>query len=152
MPTISPFGLDGNNNQSLSPFDIKGKGADYHTPPEYLRKTLNELLLCICSVLKCCLQKDVLQERTWLHTLYVTFLSSRLIHTSISHPSGNTQDRQNSFIPGIVGNQNRLLHDLDMKRSTWHRDKNNYQQNQPSDQHTLIYSTRKLLRNQTKDF
>ena len=26
MPIISPFGLDGNNNQSLSPFDIKGKG------------------------------------------------------------------------------------------------------------------------------
>jgi len=27
MPTISPFGLDGNNNtKSLSPFDIKGKG------------------------------------------------------------------------------------------------------------------------------
>ena len=26
MPTISPFGLDGNNTESLSPFDIKGKG------------------------------------------------------------------------------------------------------------------------------
>jgi len=26
MPTISPFGLDGNNTKSLSPFDIKGKG------------------------------------------------------------------------------------------------------------------------------
>ena len=47
MPTISPFGLDGNNTKSLSPFDIKGKGwtkmfssfAEHfvvHTPPEYL--------------------------------------------------------------------------------------------------------------------
>ena len=27
MPTISPFGLDGNNTRSLSPFDIKGKGV-----------------------------------------------------------------------------------------------------------------------------
>ena len=27
MPTISPFGLDGNHHtKSLSPFDIKGKG------------------------------------------------------------------------------------------------------------------------------
>jgi len=26
MPTISPFGLDGNNTKSLSPFDMKGKG------------------------------------------------------------------------------------------------------------------------------
>ena len=26
MPTVSPFGLDGKNTKSLSPFDIKGKG------------------------------------------------------------------------------------------------------------------------------
>lgn len=60
MPTISPFGLDGNNTKSLSPFDIKGKGrtkifsflekhSAVHTPPEYLLKSLNDLRLCICQ-------------------------------------------------------------------------------------------------------
>ena len=56
MPTISPFGLDGKNTKSLSPFDIKGKGqtkifssfAD-HTPPKCLLKYLNELPLYICQ-------------------------------------------------------------------------------------------------------
>ena len=50
MPTISPFGVDGNNTKSLSPFDIKGKGQikifssfAIHTPPECLLKSLNEL-------------------------------------------------------------------------------------------------------------
>jgi len=65
MPTISPFGLDGNhigvhyfklynlldisrNTKILSPFDIKGKGwttifssfqmdYDVHSPPEYMQ-------------------------------------------------------------------------------------------------------------------
>jgi len=60
MPKIFFFGLDGNNNQSLSPFDIKGKGqtkiisfldkhSAVHTPLEYLLKSLNELPLCICQ-------------------------------------------------------------------------------------------------------
>jgi len=71
MPTISPFGLDGNNNQSLSPFDIKGKGRTkifssfaVHTPPEYLLKSLNKLK-CVVHAPPGCkqgLQKDVLQE------------------------------------------------------------------------------------------
>ena len=65
MPTISPFGLDGNNTKSLSPFDIKGKGrtkifssfdkhSAVHTPPECLLKFLNELPLCICQGLPIC--------------------------------------------------------------------------------------------------
>jgi len=65
METISPFGLDGNNNQSLSPFDIKGKGqteiisflekhSATHTPPEYLLKSLKELPLCICQGVPLC--------------------------------------------------------------------------------------------------
>jgi len=49
MPTISPFGLDGNNNtKSLSPFDIKGKGWTnifssfdihyaVHAPPKHIQ-------------------------------------------------------------------------------------------------------------------
>ena len=56
MPTISPFGLDGNNTKSLSPFDTKDKGRTKifsfldnhsvdHTPPEYLLKSLKELPL-----------------------------------------------------------------------------------------------------------
>jgi len=54
MPTISPFGLDGNNTKSLSLFDIKGKGLCspwVHAPLDYkpdLLKSLNELPLCIC--------------------------------------------------------------------------------------------------------
>ena len=67
MPTISPFGLDGNNTKSLSPFDIKGKGRtkifsfqDKHfavyTPPEYWLKSLNELPqgvpICPCYMMK----------------------------------------------------------------------------------------------------
>jgi len=65
MPTISPFGLDGNNNQSLSPFDIKGKGqtkiisflekhSAAHTPPKYLLKSLKELPLCVCQGVPLC--------------------------------------------------------------------------------------------------
>ena len=65
MPTISPFGLDGNNTKSLSPFEIKGKGrtkifsfedkhSAVHTPPEYLLKSLNELPLCICQCVPIC--------------------------------------------------------------------------------------------------
>jgi len=65
IPTISPFGLDGNNTKSLSPFDIKGKGrtkifsflerhSDVHTPPEYLLKSLNELPLCIFQGVPMC--------------------------------------------------------------------------------------------------
>ena len=60
MPTISPFGLDGNNNQSLSPFEIKGKGQTKiisflekhsvaHTAPKYLLKSMKELPLCACQ-------------------------------------------------------------------------------------------------------
>ena len=60
MATIYPFGLDGNNNQSLSPFDSKGKGqtkiisfldkhSTAHTPPEYLLKSSNEIPLCVCQ-------------------------------------------------------------------------------------------------------
>jgi len=65
MPTISPFGLDGNNNQSLFLFDIKGKDQTKiisfldkhfaaHTPPEYLLKSLNDLPLCICQGVPLC--------------------------------------------------------------------------------------------------
>jgi len=65
MPTISPFGLDGNNTKSLSPFDIKGKGqtkifsfldkySAVHTPPKYLLKSLNVLPLCICQGVPIC--------------------------------------------------------------------------------------------------
>jgi len=58
MPTISPFGLDGNKNtKSLSPFDIKGKGwtkmfspFDIHYvvygPPEFILNYLIELPFC----------------------------------------------------------------------------------------------------------
>ena len=92
MPTISPFGLDGNNTKSLSPFDIKGKGrtkifsfqddhSAVHTPPEYLLKSLNELPLCICQGVPIC------PCSLWVHAEISTLLKCA-IHAPLDCKKG----------------------------------------------------------------
>ena len=92
MPTTSPFGLDGNKNQSLSPFDIKGKGQTKiisflekhsiaHTPPKYLLKSLKELPLCICQGVPLC------PSFLWVHAEFSALLKC-VVHAPPDYKQG----------------------------------------------------------------
>ena len=96
MPTISLFGLDGNNNQSLSPFDINGKGqtkifsflekhSAAHTLPKYLLKYLKELPLCICQGVPLC------PCFLWVH-IEVSALLKCAIHAPPDYKQGLQKD------------------------------------------------------------
>jgi hypothetical protein len=67
MPTISPFGLDGNTKiqDHSPPLSSRAKGC---APPEYLLK-FSVLTMLPLTVGKICKKKDVLEEE------YKTFLS-----------------------------------------------------------------------------
>ena len=97
MPTISPFGLDGNNTKSLSPW-VPAEISKW-APPLYMPRCTNLFMLplstCgVSALLKCAihspldcmqdLQKDVLQEEhdSILNDLPIT--KGSYIHTSLN--------------------------------------------------------------------
>jgi len=131
MPTISPFGLDGNNHtKSLSPFDIKGKGWT---------KILSSLIYILLSILPLSTCKVCKIMTLYIHHQWTSY-HQKLIHTSISQPSGDTPfwlihptkwgyakclymseiDIITSSFPCKVGLQIRSFHDLYIKLYTCH--------------------------------
>ena len=73
MPTISPFGLDGNNHtKSLSPFDIKGKGrTKIFSPLIYILLSILPLSTCwniwLSSPLCTCQDVPIHPCSPWAH-------------------------------------------------------------------------------------
>ena len=112
MPTISPFGLDGNHHsKSLSPLDIKGKGSC----SPWVHAEFSDMLKCINwdpmieSMLPLSTSK-VCKKITWL---YRPSCHQWLIHTSISQPSEDIPNLTHP--PNQVGIQIRSFHDLYIK-------------------------------------
>ena len=129
MPTISPFGLDGNNNtKSLSPFDIKGKGWTkifspfdilyaVHAPLKYMLNSLIELplymLRCTETIHAPPEHKQGMQKHDSIHTSPMTFLSP-MTHTYIHLPT--KWDIPNlTHTPNQVGIYQLFIHDKKKK-------------------------------------